>query len=64
MKTAKLIWVLALAAGTTAAFAVPAAAAEPSGPTSASMYSGASIAMQNEAEKHRLESQGFPQYTD
>jgi len=64
MKAARLIFVLALTAGTTAAFTVPAAAAESSKPTSASTYSGANIVMQNEVEKHRLESQGFPQYTD
>jgi hypothetical protein len=67
MKATRFILVLALAAGTTAGFAASAAAAGPSDPTSASTYAthgGAYVVVQNQAEKHRLESQGFPQYND
>ena len=67
MKATRFILAFALAVGTTAAYAAPAAAADPSGPTSARTertYAGANITVYNEAEKHRLESQGFPQYTD
>ena len=67
MKASRFFLVCALAAGTTAAFAAPAAAAGPSDPMSARTeltYAGVDIAVYNETEKHRLESQGFPQYTD
>lgn len=66
MKATRFILVLALGAGTTAGFAA-AAAAGPSDPASALTYTshaGPDIVVQNEAEKHRLESQGFPQYND
>ena len=67
MKATRLILACALAAGTTAAFAAPAAAAAPSDPASARTertYAGADIAVYNEMAKHQLESQGFPQYND
>lgn len=67
MKATRFILAFALAAGTTAAFAAPAAAAEPSNPTSAQTvrtYAGADIAVYNETAKRQLEAQGFPQYTD
>jgi hypothetical protein len=67
MKATRFILACALAAGATAAFAAPAAAAEPSVPASARTertYAGVNIAVYNETAKHQLESQGFPQYTD
>jgi ABC-type amino acid transport substrate-binding protein len=67
MKATRFILAFALAAGTTAAFAAPAAAAEPSDPMSARTartYAGIDIAVYNEVAKRQLESQGFPQYTD
>ena len=67
MKAARFVLVLALAAGTTVAFAAPAAAAAPSDPMSARTeltYAGVDIVVSNETEKRQLEKQGFPQYTD
>jgi hypothetical protein len=67
MKVTRFISVLALAAGTTVAFAAPAAAATPSDPMSARTeltYAGVDIVVFNETEKRRLEKQGFPQYAD
>jgi ABC-type amino acid transport substrate-binding protein len=67
MKATRFILAFALAAGTTAAFAAPAAAADPSDPMSARTemtYAGVDIAVYNETAKRLLEAQGFPQYTD
>ena len=67
MNATRFILVLVLAAGTTAGFAAPAAAAGPSDPASAltkATPGGAYVVVQNEMEKHRLESEGFPQYND
>lgn len=61
MKPSQLILFLALAAGTAVAIAAPSTAS----PETMSVFataSGTSIVVQNEAEKHRLEAQGFPQY--
>jgi hypothetical protein len=56
----------ALAAATTAAIAAPAAA-KSSDPTPDRTYAasaGDNYVVQNEAEKRRLEAQGFPQYSN
>jgi len=63
MNPSQLILFLALAAGTAVAIAAPATAM-PDTMSAYGIYSGASIVAQNEAEKHRLEAQGFPQYND
>ena len=65
MKATRLILVLALSTGAGVAFTVPAAAADAAATASPyRTYAGAEIVVHNEMEKHRLEAQGFPQYTD
>lgn len=67
MKAARFLLLVAVAAGTTVAFAAPAAAAGAPDALSARTeraYSGVAFVVQNETEKSRLEAQGFPQYTD
>lgn len=69
MDASKLFLLLALSAGTAIALSAPVHAADSSDPTWMRMrgdtpHAGADLARQNEAEKQRLEAQGFPQYTD
>lgn len=69
MKASRILLALALAAGTTTALAAPG---DPAGTTESSWMSirndtvrnGVEFVLQNEAEKRRLEGQGFPQYAD
>lgn len=63
MEPTRLILLLALAAGTTVATAAPSAKS-PDSVSGLAADSGASIVVQNEVAKHRLEAQGFPQYDD
>jgi hypothetical protein len=68
MKAPRILFAIALASGTTVALAAtePPAGADPAWMTAVSEAphaGGVDYAVQNEAEKHRLESQGFPQYT-
>lgn len=70
MTAARILFAIALATGTTAALAAPehaASGADPAWMTARTeaphAYAGVDYTVQNEAEKHRLESQGFPQYT-
>ena len=69
MDASKLFLLLALSAGTAVALSAPVRAADSPDPAWMNtrydtLHAGANFAAQNEAEKHRLEMQGFPQYTD
>lgn len=69
MKVSKLFLAFVFATASTAAFAAGWPADDPSGTTSAAAQAdtprtGRDIALQNEAQKRRLEAQGFPQYDD
>jgi hypothetical protein len=69
MKASRILLALALAAGTATALAAPG---DPAGNTQSTWMSirgdavrnGVEYVLQNEAEKLRLDMQGFPQYTD
>jgi hypothetical protein len=66
MNATKLLLLLALSAGTAIALSAPARAADSSDHAwmrNDVQHAGADFVVQNEAEKHRLEAQGFPQYT-
>jgi hypothetical protein len=65
MQATRFVLALALAASASLALAAPVAAAGP--PDAAPAYrmpSGASVVAQQQVERQRLESQGFPQYND
>jgi hypothetical protein len=64
MKATRLILALALAAAATVPFVARAAADGSSEAAALPRNAGASIVVQNEQQKQRLEAQGFPQYND
>jgi hypothetical protein len=69
MKTPRLLLALALVAGTTTALAAPEQVTGSPDPASMAfrndvLHAGVDFIVQNEAEKRRLEAQGFPQYND
>jgi len=65
MQATRFLLALALAASASLALTAPAVAAGSSDTESArGMSSGPSIVTQQQEERQRLESQGFPQYND
>jgi len=67
MRATRLIFAMALATSSLGALAAPAAGAEDGYMNSAAQrewFQAGTFELQNEAQAAKLESEGFPQYTD